>query len=445
MAKFINMPKMGNTVTSVIFGEWFVKENDDVKIGDKLFSYETDKTTTEELAKEDGTVLKLIAQPNDEIPVFDHVMIIGKKGEDISTLLNEITTSKSQEEVKTESSAKSIPEVQNLPAQEIPTPAVETIITNKQAQNNVNNNEIIGGISPRALQLLRKSGIPINAIHYASGPNNRIVSNDVVKAMSMQNLNANNGAKKQVNQLRKKIDDILKLANTKSGDETFNYPRMRAAIAKGMIQSQKQSVFTTLTMSINANQLLETRNQFKNAIAQGGPNITINDLIIYGVSRVLPKYKKTINAHVEDNKATLHNHANIAMAVDTPQGLIVPVIKEANLKSLIDISNEAKSIIKFVKNASYENVDLRSGTFTISNVGGLGIEVFTPVLNAGQAAILGVGTTVLKPRLNKQGMMEFYQAMILSLTIDHRLADGADGARFLNDVKLILENIDLII
>lgn len=447
MAKFINMPKMGNTVTAVIFSEWHVKEGDKIKQGDKLFSYETDKTTTEEVAKESGTVLKLLVSPDQEVPVFAPVMIIGNPDEDITSLLSEIKQVKT--EIKTPVKDVEVEEAAEV-KQTAPLPEVETLAlkqnvvkkpktSDELATNFPSNN---GKFSPRAIRALRNSGIPLDALNYRSGPDGAIVSQDITKAMDLDNLHQQKT--NDSNPVMNKITDIISHAN-REGDEKFTYSPMRSMIAKGMKKSQQDSAFVTLSIAIDANKLLQTRKQFKSQATKGGDDISINDLIIFATSRVLPKYYKTINAHVFDNEAIGHYHANIAVAVDTPIGLLVPVIKQANLKSLAQISKEAKALIKTVRQGTYKGVDLSSGTFTISNVGNMGIEVFTPVLNAGQASILGVGTTVLRPRQNRQGLVEFYNAMILSLTIDHRLVDGADGARFLNDLKLILENVDVMI
>ncbi len=442
MAKFINMPKMGNTVTSVIFSEWHVKEGDVIKEGDKLFSYETDKTTTDEFAKESGTILKLLVQPDEEVLVFAPVMVIGAPSEEISSLLKNIKVKEKPTTVSTvQTSSKQespLPEVETLQIK--PQSVVKTTKEIKPTLINEQRNEI-GGISPRALRMLRQSGIPINKINYGTGPRGRIVSDDITQAMNLKNLNKIQTT--DSNPLMSKINDIVSKA-TNEGDEKFVYTPMRAAISKGMKKSQQDSAFVTLSMTIDSSKLLAARQTIKKAITQGGLDISINDLIIFATSRVLPKYSKTINAHVFDTEAIGHHHANIAVAVDTPIGLIVPVIKQANLKSLDEISQETKKIISIVRKGEYKGVDLNSGTFTISNVGGMGIEMFTPVLNAGQAGILGVGTSMIRPRQNKNGLIEFYNAMILSLTVDHRLVDGADGARFLNDLKLVLENIDLI-
>ncbi len=438
MAKFINMPKMGNTVEEVIFSEWHVKEGDVVKKGDKFFSYETDKTTAEETSLEEGVILKLLVKDNDDVKVHTPIAIIGKKGEDFKALLKKFESSKVKEVKKPKTK-----EVKKIVITKLPG-AIESPTTNKpKLESNSNSRNNSGsGISPRALRSLKRSGISPNSISYSSGPRGRTVVGDIAKSKTRLNLLSSSEVK---GPHLIKIEEMVKLANSSQGDEEFKYTPMRSAISKSMIKSQNQSAFNTLSIVVDSNQILEARAEIKKQIQHGGHNISINDLLMFALSRVLPKYKNTINAHVEDNKAIGHAHVNLAVAVDTPIGLMVPVIKEANLKSIEDISEESKANIKSVISGKLNEVDLKSGTFTISNVGAMNIEMFTPVLNDGQAGILGVGTSVIRPRKSKTGMIEFYSAMTLSLTTDHRLVDGADAARFLNDLKLVLENISLIL
>jgi pyruvate dehydrogenase E2 component (dihydrolipoamide acetyltransferase) len=438
MAKIIEMPKMGNTVESVILSEIFVKEGQEVKKGDNLFSYETDKTTTEEEAKEAGHILKIFVKENDEIAVFSPVLVIGKKGEDIKKIISEVEAkAKKVEEPKIKIKIESKVEVPKaLPKIEAPAPSQTT--PNRSGASDTGT----GGISPRALKALRRSGIPLSSVSYGSGPRGRITANDVHASKKRVNFTTSDVSHSP---MEIKVNEIIGATKSSKGDEEFKYPPMRAAISKGVFDSQKNSVATTLTIAVDAAKLLSVRAIVKQEMATGGPNISINDLIVYALSRVLPKYKNTINAHAFDTKGIAHGHANIAIAVDTKDGLVVPVIKETNLKTLQQISEEAKFAITQARAGNYKDIDLKSGTFTISNVGAMNIEVFTPVLNAGQSGILGVGGVALRPRKSKDGLIEFYNSMILSLTVDHRIADGADGARFLNDIKLVLENIDLII
>ncbi|XP_023212944.1 uncharacterized protein LOC111615736, partial [Centruroides sculpturatus] len=431
------MPKMGNTVKSVILSEWHVAEGQVIKKGAPFFSYETDKTQVEHKAQEEGTVLKILVEPNQEIAVFSPVAIVGKAGEDIRALLAELEPSETPK-VQTKHSRP-------VPADEPPqltpvraAPAPESVSSPAAEPTD----QVLGsnrsGFSPRALRTLRRSGINPALVNPAQPNQPRLVSQDVLGAMQLAKIK---GAVNQVSQ-PDLVEQLASEAPRASGDSPFDYQPMRRAIARAMLKSKEQSAAATLVISVDASNLTKVHQRFKKAAQSGGPRISINDLVVFATSRVLPKYSQTINAHVFDERAVGHRHAHIAIAVDTPGGLIVPVLTHANAKSLREISEQARQMIKLVRQGQYQAVDLKSGTFTISNVGALGIESFTPILNDGQAAILGVGALTLRARQNQAGLVEFYQALTLSLTIDHRLVDGADGGRFLVDLKTVLEKID---
>ena len=181
-----------------------------------------------------------------------------------------------------------------------------------------------------------------------------------------------------------------------------------------------------------------------NAEKLGLPNITINDIILYAVSRILPKYKN-INANLIDG-TTLRVFTNVQLgvAVDTERGLMVPTINDANLKSLAEIATESKSLAKEAQGGSISPDKLRGGSFTVTNLGNLGVETFTPVINPPQTAILGVGGIVTRVR-EKNGQIETYPSMALCLTYDHRVVDGAPAARFAKELANALENFDLLL
>ncbi len=433
------MPKMGNTVKSVILSEWHIAEGQPVKIGAPFFSYETDKTQVEHKAQEEGIVLKILVEPNQEIAVFSPVAIVGQLDEDISSLLEEFgPASKSQPQV--DQSTPTAPEKPRLTSatKTSPQPQPNVQPEQKLPEQALESSQL--SFSPRAIRTLRRSGWRPDLMGPAKPGQNRLVSQDVLSSM---NLAKTKGALSSPS--ANLIDQLISDAAQANGDAPFDYQPMRRAIARAMLQSQSQSAAATLVISVDATNLTKVHKEFKNASQKGGPRISINDLIILATSRVLPKYSQTINAHVFDDRAIAHRHAHIAIAVDTPGGLIVPVLKNANSKSLREISEQARQMIKLVREGQYRAVDLKSGTFTISNVGALGIESFTPILNDGQAAILGVGALSLRARQNSAGLVEFHQALTLSLTIDHRLVDGADGGRFLVDLKTVLERIDELV
>jgi pyruvate dehydrogenase E2 component (dihydrolipoamide acetyltransferase) len=219
---------------------------------------------------------------------------------------------------------------------------------------------------------------------------------------------------------------------------------IRKVIAKAMHQSLSSMAQLTHNTSFDATSILEYRKQLK-AISEKMdiPNITINDIIIFAVSRILTKHKY-LNAHFLDNKIRLFNHVHMGIAVDTPRGLLVPTLFNADTKSLKQIANESKNLIKSAQEGNINPDLLTGGTFTVSNLGVLGIESFTPVINPPQTGILGVNCIIERVR-TLDGQITVYPSMGLSLTYDHRALDGAPASRFLMDLKNALENFPVLL
>ena len=216
---------------------------------------------------------------------------------------------------------------------------------------------------------------------------------------------------------------------------------VRKVIAKAMHASLSDMAQLTLNSSFDATSLLAYRAKLKaSGEALGLSKISINDMVLYAVARVLPNHPE-INANLVDNTFRKFRHANVGMAVDTERGLLVPVIFGAEKMSLAEVSAQAKSLAAKARDGKLTPDEMSGGSFTVSNLGSLGVESFTPVINPPQTAILGVCCTTNK--LNADGKV--YPAMGLSLTFDHRAVDGAPAARFLKDVCDALENFDLLL
>ena len=220
---------------------------------------------------------------------------------------------------------------------------------------------------------------------------------------------------------------------------------VRKVVAKRMMESLTTTAQLTLNTSANAAGILALRKKVKNADEALGLNkITLNDLVCFAVSRTLPKYP-VFNAHLEDGVLTEFEQVHLGFACDTPRGLLVPVIRSAQSLGLKAFSDEAKRLAGAAIDGTLSPDYLSGGTFTVSNIGSFGIETFTPVINLPQTAILGVGAITPRPALASDGTIGVQQRLNLSLTIDHQVIDGADGARFLRDLVGAIENIDVTV
>ena len=226
--------------------------------------------------------------------------------------------------------------------------------------------------------------------------------------------------------------------------EDVKFSGIRRAISKSMHNSLTSMAQLTHNFSFDASAILAYRKMLKES---GGEcaGITIGDLILYAVSRVLPGWPD-LNAHMlDDVSIRKFNHVNLGVAVDTPRGLIVPTIMHADEKSLLEISNELKVLAAEARDGAISPDKLTGASFTVSNLGGFGVESFTPVINPPQTGILGVCTTVQRPRKGADGSIQLYPAMALSLTYDHRAIDGAPASRFVQELCKQLEHFTVLL
>jgi len=400
MAKAILMPKQGNTVESCYLSEWLVKEGDEITVGTPLFGYETDKATFTYESEEAGTILKCLVQDGDIVPVLTAVCIVGKPGEAIDDLFPDASLDPSTAAVSEETETVTL-------SDEIITP---TVIEKNGS-----------GASPRAKRLARRLDLDIAEIP-ATGPNGRILEKDVQAAFA--NHQSPQPKKSQENS---SLYTIKPLSN------------IRRLIGKTMTDSLAGSAQLTHSLSYDATQVLAFHQALKKQSIEGAlPRITLNDILLFAVSRVLLKHPE-LNAHFIDQSICTFHHVELGIATDTPRGLMVPTLRQADTLSLASIALKSKEL---TSEAIAGNIDpdlLKNGSFTISNLGSLDIEHFTPIINPPQTGILGVNTIMTQVRMDKNQGVVFYQAMGLSLTYDHRALDGAQASRFLKDLKLYLE------
>lgn len=431
MANPVIMPRQGQSVESCIITTWHKKVGDTVNEGDILFSYETDKSAFDEKSLFSGTLLKILFEEGDVVPCLETVCFIGEAGEDVSSLGAPAAEEKKSAPEKAAEPAAAAAQ----PAAAAPAAAAEGIAEGGRVK-----------ISPRAKNLALKTGVDMTAVG-ATGPHGRIIERDINAALDR-------GAVGTV----AAVEDFLagKIAAPAQAAEEASAPSaaniaaeyeevpmsgVRRAIARSMHASLSEMAQLTLNASFDATALMEYRKALKaGAEEMGLGKISINDMVMYAVSRVLPDFPQ-INATLTDNTMRLYKHANIGLAVDTDRGLLVPTIFAADKMSLAEIAAADKAAAAKARDASLTPDEMSGGSFTVTNLGSLGIESFTPVINPPQVAILGVCATV--NRLRADGSV--YPAMGLSLTFDHRAVDGAPAAKFLKALCTALENFGLLL
>lgn len=442
MATIVVMPQLGNSVESCIIVEWMIAEGDTVAVDQTLASIETDKSTMEVPSTAEGTVLKLLWEEGDEVPVKDPLIIVGEPGEDISGLVP---------------GGDAAPVEADAPAEQAAAP--------EQAAPAFATERATGAVSPRARALAASNGVDASAIAEGSGPHGRVIERDVAAAIAAGPVLTSAARAAGVSATegtgiggRVSVADAgrapeaapaaaapVAAADFPGASTSAPLKGVRKVVAKRMMESLTSTAQLTLNTTANAAGILAMRKKVKNADEALGLNkITLNDLVCFAVSRTLLKYP-VFNAHLEDGVLTEFEQVHLGFACDTPRGLLVPVIRSAQALGLKAFSDEAKRLAGGAIDGSLSPDFLSGGTFTVSNIGSFGIETFTPVINLPQTAILGVGAITPRPIVAADGTIGVEQRLNLSLTIDHQVIDGADGARFLRDLVAAIENIDVTV
>ena len=448
MATPVMMPNVGISVESCILTEWHKKKGDAVKKGDVLFTYETDKSTLEEESPVDGIMLEQFFKEDDDIPTMTNVCVIGQEGESTAEFAPKLDNPEAPAEA-----APAAPAAEEAPVAAAPAAAVPTAAAPAQAGEFIK-------ISPRARVLAEKTGIDP---HFAAptGPNGRIIERDVRTLIENGPTATYAAAGEFAGAAGTGLGGKFSVADIGAApaapaataaadlpeyvDEKM--PNIRKVIAKQMVASLSTAAQLTHTTSFDATEIMAFRKKVKeNGEKLGLANITLNDIILFAVSRVLAKPEhKALNAHLLNGDTMRYfNGVHLGVAVDTDRGLVVPTIKNAQNLSLNEISAKAKELAATCKNGGATPDMLSGASFTVSNVGSYGIESFTPVINTPQTGILGVDTVTTRIR-EVNGEIKTYPAMGLSLTYDHRALDGSPASRFLVDLRNALENFSLLL
>ena len=412
----ITMPKSGITVESCIITKINVKVGDKVKVGDNVFSYETDKSSFDLEAEFEGEVLAIFYGEGDEVPVGNNVVVLGEHGVDASCFAPD-------------GAAPAAAEVKATAPAAAPVQAAAPAASAQAAQSD--NGRIFA--SPRAKNLAEKLGVDLSTAT-PTGPKGRIIERDVREA------SVNPKAATATAQTAAPAVSKAESADVKAfKDEKMS--SIRKVIAKNMVASLSTMAQLTHTLSFDCTNVMEFRKYLKdNAEKLKLPNITVNNIIVFAVSRVL-KNHRDLNAHlINGDTMRYFEHVNVGIATDTPRGLLVPTLFGADLMSLSEIAAKSKKLSTDAIDGKISPDLLTGGSFTVSNVGTMGIESFTPVVNPPQMGILGVNTLETRVKLGKNGEIIPYTAMSLSLSYDHRALDGAPASRFLKELKEYLEN-----
>lgn len=400
MADIIKMPRLSDTMQEGVIRVWHKKVGDKIAPGDVMAEVETDKATMDLEAFQEGVLLHIAVQQG-VVPVDGMIAIIGQAGEDISALLSGQDSKNKAVPEKEPTSAKQEPvdNIQDLPKAEAP------------ADQRIK-------ASPLAKSIAKEKGIDLNQIH-GSGDQGRIVKKDVeeIKPSASTPIVQASSSYKQ------------------SGDTDIELSQMRKAIARRLSESKNAAPHFYLTSEVDMDQAVIARTQL-NGMQE--TKISFNDMIVKAVAMALRK-NPLVNVSWMGEKMVIHHDIHIGVAVAVEEGLIVPVIRNTDQKSLLQIRDEINDKAERAKTRKLQLEEMQGNTFTISNLGMYDVDQFTAIINPPDACILAVGSIVKKPAV-KADQIIISNRMRLTLSCDHRAVDGALGAKFLQSLKQILEN-----
>lgn len=407
MAERLSLPRMSDTMEEGVIANILIKEGDVIKAGSVIAEVETDKATMDLESFQEGIVLFVAAKKGESIPVNGLIAILGKKGEDYQALLSDAAPAKAE-------TAAPVTEEKTAPKSE---PAkVEVVASN--SDNRVK-------ISPLAKKIAEENNLSVNGLA-GSGDEGRITKKDIEEALK----NGGNTSSTSVS--------TAMVQNLPIGIESYEevpVSQMRKVIAKRLAESLYTAPHFYLTIEVNMDEAKKAREQMN---AFSPVKISFNDMVIKACALSLKKHP-AVNSSWLGDKIRINHHVNIGMAVAVPDGLVVPVIRSADMLSLSQLAASSKTFAEKAKNKQIMPEDMKGNTFSISNLGMMGIEEFTAIINPPDACIMAVGA--MKDIVAvKNGNFVASSVMKLTLSCDHRVVDGAVGAGFLKDVKAFLEN-----
>ena len=410
MAEELVMPRLSDTMEEGTIGRWLKQEGDSIKEGDVLAEIETDKATMEFQAYADGTLLKILVGDGETVALGAPIALVGEQGEQVP----DAPAAETQPEPAEQPQAAAAPSAEDQPD----TPA--------------DNGKGAGGalrISPIARRMADRAGIDVSTLAgTGSGPDGRIVKADVERAIAAGGSAAPAAAAPTA--------PTAFVAPT-GEDELRDLTPMLKAVARRMSESKTTVPHFYLSAEIDMTRAGQTRAELNEGLAAAGEKISINDLIVRACAMALIEHPQAHRSYV-DGRHAYHPHANIGIAVALEDGLIVPVLRAADTRSLREIAVAARDLGTRARAGSLKQDEIEGGTFTISNLGMMDVSSFAAIINPPESAILAVGATVERPVV-VDGQIVVRSIMTVTLACDHRACSGADGARLLQSIKQHLQ------
>lgn len=435
MATEITMPKLSDTMEEGVLISWKKSLGERVSRGDIIAEIETDKATMELEAFASGVLLETRVKAGDLVPVGTVIGIIGSEGEKISSG----DASSSPDMPKKAGDGESKPEVQvseKVPPPEQSLPVAESRSEQPRKRKEAEAEKFRGGVekaSPLVRRMARDQGIDLSRVT-GTGPEGRILKEDLEAFLAQAEIKQEPlQTSETVTESAEATVSITPRRSSISGG-TEQLSRMRAAIARTVTESWRTIPHFTVVMDIEMGAVEALHKGFKEA----GDPVTLNDFIIKAVTTALMNYPR-LNASWAEDRIEIHPEINISIAVNVADGLLVPVLHDCGKLSLREIAHQSRELIERARTGKTAQGDLKGGTFSVSNMGMLGVDAFTAIILPPQAGILAIGTVADAP-IVRHGHIVAARMMTAVLSADHRMVDGAYGAGFMKELKEILEN-----
>lgn len=435
MPKIIEMPKLSDTMTEGTLAKWSIAEGDTVTGGQSIADVETDKATMEMQSFFDGKVLKLLVQAGDKVPLSAPMAIVLEEGEeapaDVDAFVAEAKAkasadSAAEDSKKSSGSGDSTKSSKGIPGLNLP------IAPQHRRRAAASKNGVRVKASPLARKIAEERGVDLTTLT-GTGPGGRIVRDDVESAP----VGGSGGGRVS------SVPTIRPVAGP--DDERVATSNMRNIIAERLLASKTQIPHFYLQVEVDAAPMMQFRKNLNTTSEKtGGNKYTVNDFILKAVIRGAETVKE-INAAWDGDAIVKYKHVGLSIAIAIDDGLVTPVIKKADTKTLLEISTEVKDLAGRAKNKKLSPAEFEGGTITVSNLGAYGVDQFSAIVNPPQAAILAVGSIRNTPVVNDKGEIVVGQRMWLGLSGDHRVVDGAVGATFIAEVKKLLESPALML
>ncbi|MCC5834702.1 MAG: pyruvate dehydrogenase complex dihydrolipoamide acetyltransferase [Opitutales bacterium] len=460
MAEIIEMPKLSDTMSTGTLIKWLKKEGDKVAAGDMIAEVETDKATMEVENFEDGVLLKIYAQEGASVPVGGPICAVGEKGEDAPEVdapdsgdsgSDKDESSKDEEkEEKDEDESKSKGKAEkSQPKKEESDESDESDKSDDSEKSDSSGDDDSGErikASPLARRMAKDQGLDLSAIK-GTGPNGRVIKNDVLKAVEAGTAKKGSASKDSSSAAPAAASAGTAVAGLE--DKEIKVSNMRAAIARALVSSKTEAPHFYLQIEVDGAPLAKLRKTLNDKLAglapeQGGVKFTVNDLILKAAAEAVRRVP-AINRSWKGDKIVQYGQVHLAFGVAVDDGLLTPVIRQADGKGLRQIAAEAKDLIGKARGKKLKPDEMSGSTLTVTNLGMFGISDFYGIINPPNAAILSVGATVKQPVVNEKDEITIGYRMKIGLSGDHRVIDGAVGAQYLSALKEILENPALML